>query len=816
MAGRTLKAIIIPITSDPSGLERGIAQFARQANGVARTLGRIGTELATKITAPLYAARAAAIYMASQFQTSMTKIEALVGVNSEQVKKWGDQILDMAPRVARSPRELAEALYFVSSAGIEVGKAMDVVEVSARAASVGLGETQVLADAATSVMNAYGTANIDAATTIDILMKSVREGKGEATDYAQSLGTVVNTAAEMEVKFNDVGAAVAAYTLVGKTASEATTALNSLLLNFLKPAKRVQTALADVGTSAKEVREEIQSRGLLAALQSLREKFAGNEEGLARAFGRLEGYNLMLSLTGESAEHNAEIFKSLRDSTGTLDEAVVAASDSYEFKLNKAMAAWETLVIRIGNVALPGATSGMQQLGDAVERLSNAFRDLDPEKVKSLALMFGAAAAAGPAVLVLGKLVGVLVTVVRWIGTAIKVVGILAAGFAMLAGAASMGLVIKIAFAIITALAILERAWMTDFLKIKTITTTVVNAVTEKFDALMAHMRRAKEAVKDLWNSVFDSKPEQISPIPMRIQARWEIDDQQDQKVFQKQMEESAEGVEDFWTKVNDAADRGAQGTGRSLDSISNKASETSARMNDEMETTLSSISQMMETRWALDDIESERRDEMVERDAERFRDYADLMADNQQQWEAYSTVIADTVGGAFGALFEELDKSGEVLTSIVEGFRSFALRMLDMIATQLIAQEAAAVAASIAQAPFSLGASLAAIPGILGAVGPALLAIEAAKNVIPGLADGGRILRGGMVLVGERGPELLSLPAGAQVAPLAAGGAGAGGFMGTITLRVPLVVEGRVVAEAMVGDLMGAIRSKYGPRGGV
>lgn len=41
----------------------------------------------------------------------------------------------------------------------------------------------------------------------------------------------------------------------------------------------------------------------------------------------------------------------------------------------------------------------------------------------------------------------------------------------------------------------------------------------------------------------------------------------------------------------------------------------------------------------------------------------------------------------------------------------------------------------------------------------------------IPGLARGGNLLRGGMALIGERGPELLNLPSGAQVAPLGRGG---------------------------------------------
>ena len=48
-----------------------------------------------------------------------------------------------------------------------------------------------------------------------------------------------------------------------------------------------------------------------------------------------------------------------------------------------------------------------------------------------------------------------------------------------------------------------------------------------------------------------------------------------------------------------------------------------------------------------------------------------------------------------------------------------------------------------------------------------------AVKSIIPGLAEGGNVQRGGSAVVGERGPELLNLPRGAQVTPLARGGGG-------------------------------------------
>ena len=45
--------------------------------------------------------------------------------------------------------------------------------------------------------------------------------------------------------------------------------------------------------------------------------------------------------------------------------------------------------------------------------------------------------------------------------------------------------------------------------------------------------------------------------------------------------------------------------------------------------------------------------------------------------------------------------------------------------------------------------------------------------DYLPELAHGGNIMRGGAALVGERGPELVNLPRGAQVSPLDGSGGG-------------------------------------------
>jgi hypothetical protein len=74
--------------------------------------------------------------------------------------------------------------------------------------------------------------------------------------------------------------------------------------------------------------------------------------------------------------------------------------------------------------------------------------------------------------------------------------------------------------------------------------------------------------------------------------------------------------------------------------------------------------------------------------------------------------------------------------------------------------------------------------------------------HALPGLATGGTIRRAGAALVGEAGPELVTLPRGANVMPIPAV-AGLGGALPLDPgverpIQVQLVVDGRVLAETV------------------
>jgi hypothetical protein len=78
---------------------------------------------------------------------------------------------------------------------------------------------------------------------------------------------------------------------------------------------------------------------------------------------------------------------------------------------------------------------------------------------------------------------------------------------------------------------------------------------------------------------------------------------------------------------------------------------------------------------------------------------------------------------------------------------------------------------------------------------------LSTASKLIPGLASGGYVRSGGLTLVGEYGPELLSLPAGASVVPYQNSSQLGGGLGGMLNIHVypqDIYIDGKKLATAL------------------
>lgn len=404
------KPVVLRFLADTKQLDaawRRIQADAARANGALNRLTMagngmvvVGRTMSRWVTLPLAVASGAAIKLAYDFDASMSKIDQLVGASKAQMEQYRKSILDLAPVVGKGPKELADALYFITSSGFRGAAALRVLTASAKASAAGLGETMTVADAVTSAVNAYGEKVLSASRATDVMVATVREGKAEPEQLAQELGKVISPAAQLKVRFDEVGASVAAMTNAGLDAPMATTALRQIFVSIIKPAKQSEEMFRKIGLSTAGLRREIREKGLLAAMRDISTQAEGNSAVLGRLFPNVRALTGFLAMMGPNAGKTAEIFRKLAGTMGDTDVAFQKYANTAQGKFRKSIATLQTLGIEVGNVLLPYFITAVQWIG----RMAQKFDALDPKTKKLVGTILLVAAATGPLIYGLGKI----------------------------------------------------------------------------------------------------------------------------------------------------------------------------------------------------------------------------------------------------------------------------------------------------------------------------------------------------------------------------------------------------------------------------
>ncbi len=384
-----------------TGITTGLARAQRQMAMASKRMTSIGKTMSRSITLPLVLIGGASIKLAVDFEKSMSKIEGLVGIASDKVNAFSKDILKLAGPTAQAPEKLAEAMFFITSAGLRGADAMDVLTMSARAASANVGDVSTVADLVTSATNAYGISALSAAQATDTLVATIREGKRPPEEIAASIGRVLPVASEMGITFQDVGAAIAAMSRTGTNAAEAVTGLRQILFSILKPAEQSEKAFEAMGTSGQELREMLgKEDGLINLLGFLRENTTKSKNAFSEAFPNVRALAAALDVMGKNAEENKRIFARMKDNTGDLDKAFGAAAKTVDFKLKRAFAELKVEVIKIGQILIPI----FLKIIEAVRKGIKWFNQLSTG-TKQMGIAFaGLLAVAGPVLMVLGAI----------------------------------------------------------------------------------------------------------------------------------------------------------------------------------------------------------------------------------------------------------------------------------------------------------------------------------------------------------------------------------------------------------------------------
>ncbi len=416
----------------------------KKLSGLGSKVKEAGETLTRHLTVPLGLVGGIAVKMASDYEMSVNKIATLSSGSAKDVAMLRNEVLKLGGETAKTPQELADALFLIESGGQHGAKAFDILKNSARASAVGLGSAADVAKGVTAALNAYAGSGLTASQATNTLGQAVKEGMVNVGDLVTAIGPLISTSGFMKVSFQSTMASVAALTRTGIDAATATHQLRMVFLGFLKPTKAVQDALHSVGLTGEEVRNSFQKVGVQKTFEMLfkaagkgakdtdaqKTKYAQFFQSISR------GGTAALIAVGNNLKQNDKIAKDMSKNVDVIGKSFDQLRKQPGFQMQAGIQQVKNDLIILGEVILPIVAPAIVKMANAVQSALEWFHNLDPTVQKVLLGFIGFLAVIGPLIGLITSIVTVITALGEIMGAVLAVVfspwiiaiGVIAAG----------------------------------------------------------------------------------------------------------------------------------------------------------------------------------------------------------------------------------------------------------------------------------------------------------------------------------------------------------------------------------------------------
>ena len=416
MPKKALASLNVVINAVTSPLFRGLSKASKRVAAFGARMKAVGRSISMNFSLPFAAVGVAGAKMAIDLDKNMTKINTLVGISKKEVAEFSQQIMGLSGEVAQAPADLADGLFFLTSAGLRGANAMETLEQVSKGVAIGLGEQADLAKVAAAAQNAYGADTLTASEALDAFGMAVRTGMFESADLAESLGTQVGMAAELGISFDELLANVSAYTRTTGDAKSATTGFGGVMMAFAKETAGGEKALESVNMSYEGLRKMLQEKGLQETLFAMKDAFAQNGVQMTEFFGKSQAVKNIMGVLGEQGENYKGILEEMESATGMVSDSFDTVSGTTGFKMEQSLQTMKNAAQELGVMLLPIFT----KIVEGATGLVKVFTQLDSGQ-KTLVV------AAAALVAFAGPLLTMMSSLVSWGGLVVVILGVVAA-----------------------------------------------------------------------------------------------------------------------------------------------------------------------------------------------------------------------------------------------------------------------------------------------------------------------------------------------------------------------------------------------------
>lgn len=378
--------------------------------GLTNAMEGAGSTLTKAVTLPIVGIGAASLAASTDFEAQMSKVKAISGAVGDEFQGLRDQAIKLGADTNFSASEAANGMENLASAGFKTSEIMAAMPGMLDLAAAGDVKIADAADIASSSLRGFGMEAQDVTHVSDVLAKLAGDTNAGIMDTGEAMKYVAPVAHSLGVSFEDTSAAIGLLSNAGIKGSQAGTTLRASMVNLAKPTKEAKKVMAELGMEFFD--SEGKMKPFTEVVQILKDKTADlTQEQKASAFAVLfgkEAMSGMLAIADAGPEKFNELTTTLKSCDGASKEMAATMQDNLKGSIEAMKGSIETAAIKIGDVLAPMIKEASKWLADLV----NWFSALPKETQETIVKFALVAAAVGPLLIILAKLIESVRTVV--------------------------------------------------------------------------------------------------------------------------------------------------------------------------------------------------------------------------------------------------------------------------------------------------------------------------------------------------------------------------------------------------------------------
>ena len=422
IAGKLDKSLQTSVSSAQKMLgSLGKGGLSSALTGIGNAMESTGKALTTGVTMPVIALGATSVKEFGSVDKSMKLVQATMGSTDAQAKQLESTMKKAAANSVFGMQDAADATLNFARQGFNAKQAGDMLTPALNLAAGTATDLSVVTGGLGNALKMFGKDSNYAATAADILSTAQAQANTTVTDLFDAMATAGPICSSVGWSMSDLAAITDIFGDAGISGAEGATALKTGLARLASPAKDGATWIKKLGL------EIFNSDGSMKSMVDVQKQLHDSFQGLTSqeqmsAAAAIFGKNQMakwMTLINASPDQVQKYASSLEGAAGSSQKMADALLSGMGGSLEKLNSSFDVMKYTVGGIA----SEVLKPFVDNLTGLIDKFNNLDPSMQKNIVKWVGIAAAAGPVLLIGGRLFKVAGSLVGTFGKVGKAIG---------------------------------------------------------------------------------------------------------------------------------------------------------------------------------------------------------------------------------------------------------------------------------------------------------------------------------------------------------------------------------------------------------